>query len=110
MCNFQKNKCVKNSDDVAAALIEMFDTANDMKFSLRDKALFDLALYLYRKIKKQKRKIKKQRDNIAVLKDQLKNEKSYRNYWFGQFEEIKEKYNTVLKEKFDDAADIQPIE
>ena len=35
MCNFQKNKCVKNSDDVAAALIEMFDTANDMKFSLR---------------------------------------------------------------------------
>ena len=100
MCNFQKNKCVKNSDDVAAALIEMFGY----------KALFDLALYLYRKIKKQKRKIKKQRDSIAVLKDQLKNEKSYRNYWFNQFEEIKEKYNTVLKEKFDDAADIQPIE
>ena len=110
MCNFQKNKCVKNPDDVAAALIEMFDTANDMKFSLRYKALFDLALYLYRKIKKQKRKIKKQRDSIAVLKDQLKNEKSYRNYWFNQFEEIKEKYNTVLKEKFDDAAEIQPIE
>ena len=65
MCNFQKNKCVKNSDDVAAALIEMFDTANDMKFSLRYKAQFESVFYLYRKIQKQKRKHKQQRNNPA---------------------------------------------
>ena len=42
MCNFQKNKCVKNPDDMTATLIEMFDTANDMKFSLRYKAIFTM--------------------------------------------------------------------
>ena len=67
MCNFQKNKCVKNPDDMAAALIEMFDAANDMKFSLRYKALFDLALYLYRKIKKQKRKTAVRAGTSAVI-------------------------------------------